>query len=74
MVRGGYIAFYGPPEEALTYFDQYRTDHERRIKDIEDTLDVLENALKWMKQTKGNGDSPAPAEAEQVEVKGEEAT
>mgnify|MGYP001078840156 CR=1 FL=1 len=45
IVRGGYVAFYGPPEEALVYFDQYRTEHERRIKDIEfdDTYTVLED-------------------------------
>jgi hypothetical protein len=45
MARGGATAFYGPPEEALTYFDQYRTDHERRIKDIEfdDTYGILED-------------------------------
>lgn len=35
LVRGGYVAFYGPPEEALTYFDRYRTDRERREKDME---------------------------------------
>jgi ABC-type multidrug transport system ATPase subunit len=45
IVRGGHIAFYGPPEEALAYFDQYRTDHERRIKDMEfdDTYTILED-------------------------------
>jgi ABC-type multidrug transport system ATPase subunit len=45
MARGGTVAFYGPPEEALVYFDQYRTDHERRIKDIEfdDTYPILED-------------------------------
>lgn len=45
MARGGTVAFYGPPEEALVYFDQYRTAHERRIKDIEfdDTYPILED-------------------------------
>lgn len=45
IIRGGYVAFYGPPEEALTYFDRYRTDAERRIKDIEfdDTYIILED-------------------------------
>jgi ABC-type multidrug transport system ATPase subunit/pSer/pThr/pTyr-binding forkhead associated (FHA) protein len=42
LVRGGHVAYYGPPEEALTYFDQFRTDHERRTKDIEfDDIYVL---------------------------------
>jgi ABC transport system ATP-binding/permease protein len=35
LARGGYLAWFGPPEEALKYFDQYRTDRERRAKDIE---------------------------------------
>jgi ABC-type multidrug transport system ATPase subunit/pSer/pThr/pTyr-binding forkhead associated (FHA) protein len=35
LVRGGYVAYYGPPEEALTYFDQYRNERERREKDME---------------------------------------
>ncbi len=45
LVRGGRVAWYGPPEEALVYFDQYRTDYERRIKDIEfdDIYTILED-------------------------------
>ena len=45
LVRGGRIAWYGPPEEALVYFDTYRTDYERRIKDIEfdDIYTILED-------------------------------
>ena len=45
LARDGYVAFYGPPEEALIYFDQYRTDYERRIKDVEfdDTYTILED-------------------------------
>ena len=35
LARGGYLAYYGPPEEALPYFDQYRTPQERQQKDIE---------------------------------------
>ncbi|MGZ9234313.1 MAG: FHA domain-containing protein, partial [Anaerolineales bacterium] len=30
LARGGYLAWFGPPEEALEYFDQYRSDRERR--------------------------------------------
>jgi len=45
LVRGGRIAYYGPPEEALTYFDQFRTEQERRTKDIEfdDIYTLLED-------------------------------
>ncbi len=35
LARGGNLAFYGAPEDALAYFDHYRTDRERREKDME---------------------------------------
>lgn len=35
LARGGNLAYFGPPEEALPYFDQYRTPQERQRKDIE---------------------------------------
>jgi ABC-type multidrug transport system ATPase subunit len=30
LARGGFLAWFGPPEQALTYFDQFRTERERR--------------------------------------------
>jgi ABC-type multidrug transport system ATPase subunit/pSer/pThr/pTyr-binding forkhead associated (FHA) protein len=30
LARGGYLTWFGPPEEALTYFDQYRSERDRR--------------------------------------------
>ncbi len=35
LAQGGYLAYFGPPEQALPYFDQYRTPRERQLKDIE---------------------------------------
>src|SRR6185436_178026 len=35
LARGGYLAWFGPPEDALAYFDQYRSDRERRTKPME---------------------------------------
>lgn len=35
LARGGNMAFYGAPEDALEYFDHYRTERERREKDME---------------------------------------
>ncbi|MCI0611204.1 MAG: FHA domain-containing protein [Anaerolineae bacterium] len=35
LSRGGYLAWFGPPEEALEYFNEYRTDRERRAGKIE---------------------------------------
>ena len=35
LARGGYLAWFGPPNEALEYFDQYRTERERLSQDME---------------------------------------
>lgn len=35
MVRGGRLAWYGPPSEAMAYFDRYRTERERLDKELE---------------------------------------
>ncbi|RYU58202.1 FHA domain-containing protein [Methylolobus aquaticus] len=35
LARGGHLAYFGPPEEALPYFDQFRSARERRREDIE---------------------------------------
>src|SRR5258708_302081 len=43
LARGGYLAWFGPPDEALTYFDQYRSARDRRIKPIE--FDDIYNLL-----------------------------
>jgi ABC transport system ATP-binding/permease protein len=29
LARGGYLAWFGPPDEALAYFDQYRSEREQ---------------------------------------------
>jgi ABC transport system ATP-binding/permease protein len=35
LARGGYLAWFGPPDEALRYFDSYRSERERRAHDME---------------------------------------
>ena len=35
LARGGYLAWFGPPEEALEYFNEYRSERERRAGKIE---------------------------------------
>lgn len=35
LARGGYLAWFGPPDEALAYFDSYRSERERRARDME---------------------------------------
>jgi len=35
LARGGFLAWFGPPEEALEYFDKFRSDRDRRAGKIE---------------------------------------
>jgi ABC-type multidrug transport system ATPase subunit/pSer/pThr/pTyr-binding forkhead associated (FHA) protein len=35
LARGGYLAWFGPPDEALHYFDQYRSERDRRTRPME---------------------------------------
>ncbi len=35
LARGGYLTWFGPPEEALTFFDKYRTERDRRSSPME---------------------------------------
>jgi ABC-type multidrug transport system ATPase subunit/pSer/pThr/pTyr-binding forkhead associated (FHA) protein len=35
LARGGYLAWFGPPDAALAYFDQYRSETERRTRTME---------------------------------------
>jgi len=48
IAKGGNMAFYGPPEDALRYFDQFRSDRERLEKDMEfdDIYRILEDPAK----------------------------
>lgn len=46
LAKGGYLAFYGPPEEALMFFERFRSDQERLLKpefDFDDIYAILEN-------------------------------
>jgi ABC transport system ATP-binding/permease protein len=48
LARGGHLAWFGPPDEALAYFDQFRTDRQRRTKEIEfdDIYNLLDDPQK----------------------------
>lgn len=35
MARGGYLAWFGPPHEALAYFDPYRSERDQRTSSME---------------------------------------
>ncbi len=52
LARGGYLSWFGPPEEALKYFDQYRSDRERRARemDFDQIYSILDDASKGSAQ------------------------
>ena len=46
LAKGGYLAFFGPPEEALTFFDRYRSEDSRLLQpeiDFDDIYRILED-------------------------------
>jgi ABC-type multidrug transport system ATPase subunit len=42
LAKGGYLAFFGPPDEALEYFEHYRTTEERRYKEKVEFDDIYQ--------------------------------
>src|SRR5258707_1349445 len=52
MVRGGYVAWYGPPDEALAYFDSHYSEHERSGKAIQfhEVYELVEDPQKGTPQ------------------------
>lgn len=42
LAKGGYLAFFGPPNEALEYFERYRTAEERRYKEHVEFDDIYQ--------------------------------
>ena len=48
LARGGHLTWFGPPDEALAYFDQYRSERDRRARDIEfdEIYSILDDSSK----------------------------
>ncbi len=48
LARGGYLAWFGPPDEALSYFAQFQSDRERRYSgmDFDQIYAILEDPSK----------------------------
>ena len=46
LARGGYLTWFGPPDEALQYFNQFRSENEQRTGSMEfdKIYSILENA------------------------------
>ncbi|MBI4316497.1 MAG: ABC transporter permease, partial [Chloroflexi bacterium] len=61
LARGGYMAWFGPPDEALRYFDQYRSERDRRANEMEfdQIYAILDDPAKgsaadWAKRFQGH--------------------
>jgi ABC transport system ATP-binding/permease protein len=61
LARGGYLAWYGPPDEALQYFDQFREERDRRASAMEfdQIYAILDdpnkgNPAEWAKRFQGH--------------------
>ncbi len=60
LAKGGYLAYYGPPNEALEYFEKYRTAEERRYKekvefdDIYQLLETRGSPEEWSERFRGS--------------------
>lgn len=52
LARGGYLTWFGPPNEALEYFDQFRSERDRKTERME--FDKIYTILD--DPTKGNGE------------------
>lgn len=48
LARGGYLAWFGPPDEALKFFDQFRSERDRRARTMEfdEIYAILDDASK----------------------------
>ncbi len=52
LARGGYLAWFGPPDEALTYFSQFQSDREQRHRgmDFDQIYSILDDPTKGVPQ------------------------
>jgi ABC-type multidrug transport system ATPase subunit/predicted component of type VI protein secretion system len=52
LARGGYLAWFGPPEEALEYFDSFRSEREQRSRamDFDTIYAILDDPQKGSAQ------------------------
>ena len=70
LARGGYLAWFGPPEEALEYFDQFRSERDRRARDIEfdEIYAILDDPSKGTPEVWAERYSQHPAYQKYVET------
>ena len=52
LARGGFLSWFGPPDEALAFFDQYRSERDRRVSAMEfdQIYAILEDSSKGTPQ------------------------
>ncbi|KAA3647728.1 MAG: FHA domain-containing protein [Chloroflexi bacterium] len=68
LARGGHLVWYGPPDEALTYFNQYRSEREQRTSDMEfdQIYAILDDSSKGSPEEWGERYKQHPAYQENV--------
>jgi ABC-type multidrug transport system ATPase subunit/pSer/pThr/pTyr-binding forkhead associated (FHA) protein len=68
LARGGYVAWFGPPEEALRYFDAFRSQRDRRTRDMQfdEIYAVLDDPSKGRAEEWAERYRQSPAYAEYV--------
>ncbi|MEW5870348.1 MAG: ATP-binding cassette domain-containing protein [Chloroflexota bacterium] len=70
LARGGYLAWFGPPEEALRYFDAFRTEAEQQAGPMEfdEIYALLEDPTKGSAQEWSERYRSSPAYQQHVEA------
>lgn len=68
LARGGYLAWFGPPNEALAYFDQFRSERDRhaRAMEFDEIYAILDDPNKGKAEDWANRYRQQPAYQEYI--------
>ena len=68
LARGGFLAWFGPPNEALAYFDQFRSDRDRHARSMEfdEIYAILDDPTKGSAEDWANRFRAHPAYQENI--------
>jgi ABC-type multidrug transport system ATPase subunit/pSer/pThr/pTyr-binding forkhead associated (FHA) protein len=68
LARGGYVAWFGPPDQALQYFDQFRSERDRRARPMEfdEIYAILDDPARGKAEEWANRYTQHPAYQEQI--------
>jgi ABC-type multidrug transport system ATPase subunit len=70
LARGGHLTWFGPPDEALAYFDQYRSERDQRAQDIEfdEIYSILDDTSKGSPEDWGERFRKHPAYEKYISI------